>query len=145
MMQEKEKPKQWIILRKDLGMRKGKMVAQGAHASMKVIFDLWKGHETFQGNGSALHRVKLYMLAAQMDNAVQEWIDGCFTKITLSVDSEEELVGVYEKAKEANLPCSLVEDHGLTEFHGVLTKTAVAIGPAYPAQVSGITGDLKML
>ena len=31
--------KQVIVLRKDLNMRKGKMVAQGAHASMKVFFD----------------------------------------------------------------------------------------------------------
>jgi len=32
--------KQVIVLRKDLQMRKGKMIAQGAHASMKVFFDL---------------------------------------------------------------------------------------------------------
>ena len=31
--------KQVIIMRKDLCMRKGKMIAQGAHASMKVIVD----------------------------------------------------------------------------------------------------------
>ena len=29
--------KQVIVMRKDLGMRKGKMIAQGAHASMKVL------------------------------------------------------------------------------------------------------------
>ena len=33
------KTKQVIVLRKDLNMRKGKMVAQGAHASMKAILD----------------------------------------------------------------------------------------------------------
>ena len=39
--------KQVIVLRKDLGMRKGKMVAQGAHASLgailregKLLFDM---------------------------------------------------------------------------------------------------------
>jgi PTH2 family peptidyl-tRNA hydrolase len=31
--------KQVIILRKDLNMRKGKMVAQGAHASMRAILN----------------------------------------------------------------------------------------------------------
>lgn len=31
--------KQVIVIRKDLNMRKGKMIAQGAHASMKVFFD----------------------------------------------------------------------------------------------------------
>lgn len=32
-------PKQVIVMRTDLKMRKGKMIAQGAHASMKVFFD----------------------------------------------------------------------------------------------------------
>ena len=31
--------KQMIVLRKDLNMRKGKMIAQGAHASLKVLLD----------------------------------------------------------------------------------------------------------
>ena len=31
--------KQVIVMRKDLGMRKGKMIAQGAHASLKVVLD----------------------------------------------------------------------------------------------------------
>ena len=31
--------KQYIILRTDLNMRKGKMVAMGAHASNKIILD----------------------------------------------------------------------------------------------------------
>jgi PTH2 family peptidyl-tRNA hydrolase len=32
--------KQTIVLRKDLNMRKGKMIAQGAHASMRAILML---------------------------------------------------------------------------------------------------------
>jgi len=31
--------KQVIIIRKDLNMRKGKMIAQGAHASMKATLN----------------------------------------------------------------------------------------------------------
>ena len=34
-----DKIKQVIVMRTDLHMRKGKMIAQGAHASMKVFFD----------------------------------------------------------------------------------------------------------
>lgn len=37
-----ENIKQIIILRKDLNMRKGKMVAQGAHASMGAILSIAK-------------------------------------------------------------------------------------------------------
>ena len=39
-MYKEDSPKQVIIIRKDLNMRKGKMIAQGAHASMKVISDM---------------------------------------------------------------------------------------------------------
>ena len=38
-------PKQVIVMRKDLNMRKGKMIAQGAHASMKVFFDWGEWHD----------------------------------------------------------------------------------------------------
>ena len=34
-----KEPKQVIVMRKDLNMRKGKMIAQGSHASLKVFFD----------------------------------------------------------------------------------------------------------
>ena len=36
--------KQVIILRKDLNMRKGKMVAQGAHASIEAMFAAMEFH-----------------------------------------------------------------------------------------------------
>ena len=41
--------KQVIIIRKDLGMRKGKVAAQAAHASMKVR----AAPRTLFGNGDA--------------------------------------------------------------------------------------------
>lgn len=132
-------------MRTDLKMRKGKMISQGAHASMKIFFDMWTTHNSMKGDGSNLKRCKNYVLSADIDSAVQEWIDGAFTKITVGIDSEEKLVELYEAAKDLNVPCSLVEDNGLTEFKGVKTKTAVAIGPTYPSVVSHITGDLKLL
>ena len=36
---ENKIPKQVIVLRKDLNMRKGKMISQGAHSSIGVIFN----------------------------------------------------------------------------------------------------------
>jgi len=42
--------KQVIVMRKDLGMRKGKMIAQGAHASLEVLLqagDLDAEHGSF--------------------------------------------------------------------------------------------------
>ena len=40
-----QEPKQVIVVRKDLNMRKGKMISQGSHASMKVFFDICEKSE----------------------------------------------------------------------------------------------------
>ena len=42
------RPKQVIVIRKDLNMRKGKMIAQGSHASGKEFLDL---HEVTEKDG----------------------------------------------------------------------------------------------
>jgi len=125
--------KQVIVVRKDLNMRKGKMVAQGAHASLKVFFDMieYCDHGEMHISG----------ITPQMD----QWINGAFTKICVSVNSEEELLAVYEKAKAEDIPCSLIQDAGLTEFGGTPTYTAVAVGPDERSEVDSITGGLKLL
>ncbi len=113
--------KQVIVLRKDLNMRKGKMVAQGSHACMKATLENINHPD------------------------VKKWLDGRFTKICVSVNSEEELFEIYQKALNANLVCSLILDAGLTEFGGEPTYTAVAVGPAKDDRVDQITGHLKLL
>ena len=111
--------KQVIIIRKDLKMRKGKMIAQGAHASVMVTLKyLWHTY-------------------------VWVWMFTKFTKIAVSVDSEEELLGIYRAAN--GLPRALIRDAGRTEFHGTPTWTAVAVGPAPDEMVNKITGSLKLL
>jgi len=111
--------KQVIVLRKDLNMRKGKCVAQGSHACLYA-----------------------YLQASQ--EVRDAWI-GRQTKICVGVNSEAELVEIYNQAKTAGLPCVLIKDAGLTEFHGVETLTAVGIGPAEDEEVDKITGELKLL
>ncbi len=126
-------PKQVIVIRKDLKMRKGKMAAQAAHASMKAVLDYghWDSASTMKIIG--------------MPKPMTEWLNGSFTKICVSVDSEEELVEIFNKAKSKNMPCSLITDSGRTEFGGIPTKTAVAVGPYYSDIVNQITGKLKLL
>lgn len=128
-----EQIKQVIILRKDLNMRKGKMVAQGAHASMKVFFDKLVSDKSDNS-----------LVINPITQAEKEWIYGRFTKITVSVNSEQELLEIYEKAKNKNLPVSLILDAGLTEFKEP-TYTAVAIGPADSEVINTITGHLPLL
>ncbi len=117
--------KQVIVLRKDLNMRKGKMVAQGSHASLAAIL-------TEKGT-------------VKKNADVKEWLDGRFTKICVGVDSEEELLEIYNKAKSLKLVCSLIRDAGLTEFKGEPTLTAVGVGPGKPEVVDKVTGNLKLL
>lgn len=126
-------PKQVIVLRKDLNMRKGKMVSQGAHASMAAILNL--GH--YAGDNFYLNMGNL--------PDVKDWLTGAFTKITVSVPNEEEIEAIYAKAKELGLPCSRIVDSGKTEFNGVPTLTAVAVGPGDAAVIDSITGHLPLL
>ena len=129
--------KQVIVMRKDLNMRKGKMVAQGAHASMKVFLD--RGHfmaQDFQARDPYL---------IDMTPEMEHWIDGLFAKVCVGVNSEEELLEIHQNAVDAGIPCSLIQDAGFTEFNGVPTYTSVAVGPALKEDVDKITGHLKLL
>lgn len=130
-------------MRKDLNMRKGKMVAQGAHASMKVILDKMTSR-IIEGNDMNSYGYDIFGME-DMPPAMEEWIKGLFTKVCVSVDSEQELIDIYNKAKEAGIPCAMIEDAGLTEFNGVVTKTCIAVGPDYPENIDAITRHLKLL
>jgi PTH2 family peptidyl-tRNA hydrolase len=118
-------------------MRKGKQFAQAAHASIKVLLD--RGH-FIQGSDEHPN-----MFVAEFTDAMKEWCEGLFTKICVGVSSEEELDDIYNKAIVAGIPCSMIIDAGLTEFHGIATKTCCAIGPDDPEKINQITGHLKLL
>jgi len=115
--------KQVICVRKDLNMRKGKMVAQGSHASLMSYTNSLTP--------------KNYSIAG-------EWLNDGQTKICVGVDSEQQLRDIYAEARLAGLPCSLVLDAGHTEFKEP-TYTACAIGPADSDEIDKITGALKLL
>lgn len=127
--------KQVIIIRKDLNMRKGKMIAQGAHASLNALLH----RVSFHDDGSLIIIPK-----DEVTPALIEWINGEFKKICVSVDSEEELIALYNEARKLDILCSLVKDSGLTEFKEP-TYTAVAIGPAEDNLIDSITKHLKLL
>ncbi len=139
-------PKQIIIIRKDLNMRKGKIGSQVAHASMKVILDLMESYEIpYEDGEDSVEYYPVKILRDKEHKALDEWLNGAFTKIVVYVNSEQELLDLYEKARNSGLLCSLIQDKGNTEFHGVPTFTAVAIGPEYPDRLEPITGHLPLL
>lgn len=114
--------KQVIIIRKDLNMRKGKMIAQGCHASLKV----YKRYKDTDPD-----KFKL-------------WEIGGETKIVVGVDSGQELVNLYAEAQLQGLFSAIIRDEGRTEFKEP-TLTAVAIGPGDNIIIDKITGHLKLL
>jgi len=127
--------KQVIVMRKDLGMRKGKMIAQGAHASLKVLTDAKRAPVAPDDTSVTI----------DLTPAMAAWLGGRFTKVTVSVESEAALDAVVAAARAANVPVALIVDSGKTEFHGVPTKTCCAVGPAWSDEVDAITGELPLL
>ncbi len=114
--------KQVLVIRADIRMSRGKIAAQAAHAAClsakearKKCYDIWRS-----------------------------WLLQGGKKIVLEVNSEGELISIYEKARRAGLPCALVVDAGYTEIPPG-TKTAVGIGPEESKKIDKITGHLKTL
>lgn len=101
------------------------MCAQAAHASIHCLLNSVLGD-------SGPSKVQV------------QWLTQGMTKICVRVDSEEELIAVYNAAKVANLEVHLITDAGLTEFKEP-TKTCLAIGPDLAEKVDRITGELKLL
>lgn len=114
-----------------LSLRKGKLISQGAHASMMWLVDRVK-------------TIKPHYMDDLFSEAETEWMNGLFTKVTLQVDSEQELLDIYNKAKGKSLLSYYVTDVGKTEFNGVPTITALAIGPNESEKIDLVTGGLKL-
>jgi PTH2 family peptidyl-tRNA hydrolase len=126
--------KQIIVVRKDLNMRKGKIAAQVAHASMKVLLD------------RQITLVNKSELVLELTPEMYSWLfEEAFTKICVSVNSEQELLDLQAKANELNVPNALIVDSGKTEFNGVPTVTCLAIGPHKEEVIDSITGGLPLL
>ncbi len=117
-----EEYKQVIVVRTDLGMSKGKLAAQVAHASVIAAFKTYRDK--------------------------REWFDAWWSsgqkKIVLKASSVEELLKLVDEARRRNLPVAVVRDAGLTELPPG-TLTAIAIGPAPSRLIDEITGRLKLL
>src|SRR5271170_6293205 len=130
---EHDLPKQVIVMRNDLNMRKGKMIAQGSHASMMFLVEPLLAAQDPTGS---------FRLGA----GAWQWLtSGRISKICVRVDSEEELLAVSAKAQATGLPVHVITNAGLTEFGGAPTRTCAAVGPAAASRIDPITGHLKLL
>lgn len=125
------KIKQIILIRRDLKMRRGKEIAQGSHASMAFLIHRMRAVADVPGE-----------VAVALNPQEMQWITEGMAKVCLKVNSEEELFACHAKARELGIESHLIRDSGRTEFNGVPTPTACAIGPDDPERIDAITGEL---
>lgn len=129
-----------IVMRKDLGMSRGKLVSQGSHAVLAVILDLF---EKCSVSDFCKKKYVKYQARFEKNGAINKWLNCSFTKIVLRVNSEKELLELYNKIKKTNIPISLIKDDGRTEF-GRPEYTCIAIGPDYEEKINEFTGHLQL-
>jgi len=114
--------KQVIVLRTDIKMSKGKMAAQTGHAAVSASEYARKNRPEWWN----------------------PWIMEGQRKIAVKVKSEQEILELERKARNAKLPAVLIVDRGLTEIPPN-TTTCLGIGPAPADKVDAITGKLSLL
>lgn len=114
--------KQVIVARTDLGMGKGKLAAQVAHASLAAAEESRRSESEWY----------------------DEWRHQGQAKVVVKAGSESELRELLKAAKTMGLPCALIEDAGLTQLEPG-TATCLGIGPAPAQSIDRITGQLKLL
>ena len=109
-----------LVVRSDLGMGRGKIAAQAAHAAVAAA------------------------LASIGTPAFTSWLRDGQPKVVLRAGSEEQLHAIAAEATEAGLPVQVIHDAGRTQVvEG--TPTCCAIGPAADASIDAITGQLSLL
>jgi len=103
-------------------MGKGKIAAQGSHASL-----------------SAYKKV-----AKSNPDIAREWEQSGQMKVVLKVQSEEELLEYYNRGKAAGIPSELIRDAGHTQLEPG-TLTCFGAGPWDATELDAVFGKLKLL
>ncbi len=121
--------KQVILMRTDLDMGIGKMVAQGAHASEGA---------TIKQND------RLQVMDMELWENLTAWKKTGKTKIVLGVKSEEKLLNLVKKAEDLGINTYVVTDEVRTVF-GKPTITCACIGIDTKENLDKVTKRLRLL
>ena len=135
--------KMMIVMRRDLKMRKGKIAAQAGHACIDAILMALSKEGRLNdfettNDGIALRDTD------KPTTPLSDWFKYGCAKICVYVDSEEELMNIADKAKEKGIIAAVITDAGMTEFHGVPTKTCLALEPLPTDVADELTGNLPL-
>jgi len=109
-----------LVMRADLGMGRGKIAAQAAHAAVAAT------------------------LASLGGAASGAWLEQGQPKVVLKAVSEAQLEDIVSRARTASLPVQVVHDAGRTQVTAG-TLTCCAIGPAQAERIDLVTADLSLL
>jgi peptidyl-tRNA hydrolase, PTH2 family len=109
-----------VVARTDLGMGRGKLAAQVAHAAVVAA------------------------LSAQGGPDFAAWLGEGQPKVVLGVSDGERLAAVAGAADAAGLPVHVIRDAGRTQL-APGTPTCCSIGPAENARIDAVTGGLSLL
>jgi PTH2 family peptidyl-tRNA hydrolase len=111
--------KQVIVVRNDLKLKKGKLAAQVAHASL----------------GAFLKSEK---------NLRKKWLKEGAKKVVVKVKDLKELLNIKKEAEKMKIPNFLVRDAGKTQVDPG-TITCLGLGPCKEEILDKVTGGLKLL
>ncbi|VVB58542.1 Peptidyl-tRNA hydrolase [Candidatus Anstonella stagnisolia] len=114
--------KQAIIVRTDLELGKGKLAGQVAHASV------------------AGYRKVL----SHFPDVARKWEEEGEKKVVLKISGEKAMLTLFEQAKDAGIPASLIHDAGLTQITPG-TATCFSMGPWKEEEIDKLTSELKLL
>ena len=115
---------------------------------MKVLLDRGRRFsrpENIPTENRGMVTIHHNFLEVELTKNMDEWLKVLFTKICVSVDSEDALLATAKKADDARIPNALIQDSGKTEFDGVPTYTCLAIGPDDADKIDKINGELPLL
>jgi len=109
-----------LVVRTDLGMGRGKIAAQVAHAAVAAV------------------------LATGRSRDFGAWLAEGQPKVVLKVASAAQLLDVAQRARAAGLPVEFIQDAGRTQI-APGTVTCCAIGPADSTRMDPVTAELGLL
>lgn len=143
-----ENTKQVLIWNNSLKVRKGKIASQISHASMAFLTKNASISSKWEGEDRDWLRTGFHNYCNEIEthqDEINHWLSNSFRKIVCYVNSEEELLAIHQKALDSGLISHIITDNGATEFHGVPTITALAVGPHIDSRFIGITDHLPLL
>ena len=137
------KSKMMIVMRRDLKMRKGKIAAQAGHACIDAILRALNKEGRINDFRMTPDGV-VFKNTDKQGSPLSDWFQYGCAKVCVYVDSEDALLGIAKKAEERGIIAAVITDAGMTEFHGIPTKTCLALEPL-PAEIADkITGELPL-